>query len=165
MLKLATPLALLALWATPTAAQTGPADIKVNQVIVYGDDPCPPGTDDTIVVCARRSENDRFRVPESLRGVDPTNPENDAWANKAEQLQYVGRSGIQSCTPSGIGGATGCFAELVRQARAERAQGDGTDWANLVAAARAERVGRIDADSDEIEAQVRAEEAARQTPQ
>ena len=31
---------------------------KLNStMIVYGDDPCPPSTNDTIVVCARKPDN------------------------------------------------------------------------------------------------------------
>lgn len=153
--------------ALPLAAQAQPQGApapqkeRINQVIVYGNDPCPRGTeDDEIVICARKSENDRFRIPAPLRS-DPNAPANAAWGVKAEQLEYVGRSGIGSCSPSGVGGASGCFNQLVRQARAERAQGDGTNWVALVEAARAERVGRIDADSVEIEERVKAEEAAR----
>lgn len=153
---LTAPAALLAQAAPPAAS-----DPKINQVIVYGDDPCPRSTADEIVVCARRGEDDRFRIPEALRGVDPTNPANDAWANRAERLEYEGRSGIESCSPSGIGGSTGCFNQLIRQAYAERAVGDGTNWTMLVEEARNERTARIDADSDAIEAEVKAEEAAR----
>lgn len=157
--------AVFALLPAAAQAQTSTSsedNLKINQVIVYGDDPCPRGSADEIVVCARRSENDRYRIPEPLRGIDPNNPENQAWAARAEQLEYVGRSGIGSCSPSGIGGATGCFNDLIRQAYAERAQGDGTNWMALVEEARAERTGRIDADSEEIEARVKAEEAARE---
>ncbi len=49
-------------------------------MIVYGDDACPPSTDDTIVVCARKPEGERYRIPEVLRG-DPNDPKNQAWAS------------------------------------------------------------------------------------
>lgn len=134
---------------------------KINQIIVYGDDPCPASTGDDIVVCARKPDGDRYRIPEALRGVDPNNPVNDSWVNRAEQLEYVGKGGIGSCSPNGAGGATGCFNQLMRQARAERAMGDGTNWGALVEAARQERLGTIDARSEQIEEAVKAEEAAR----
>jgi hypothetical protein len=137
-----------------------PGNEKINQVIVYGDDPCPRGNGEEIVVCARKGEGERFRIPEPLRG-DPNAPKNAAWGVRAQQLEYAGRSGIGSCSPNGPGGMTGCFNQLVRQARAERAQGDGTNWVRLVEEAREDRMGRVDADSDEIEARVKAEEAAR----
>jgi hypothetical protein len=154
---------ILILAFTPAAAfaqpVADPADNeKINQVIVYGDQPCPKGAADEIVICERRA--DPYRIPKPLRS-NPNAPENAAWGARAESLEYVGRTGIGSCTPTGSGGASGCFNQLVRQARAERAQGDGTNWVALVEEAREARVGRIDADSDAIEARVKAEEAAK----
>ena len=162
-MRLLAPLALAAL-ALPFAVQaqtpaSGDSE-KINQVIVYGDDPCPRSSGDDIVVCARKSENERFRIPKPLRS-DPNAPENAAWGVKAEALEYVGRGGIGSCTPTGPGGVSGCFNQLVRQAKAERAQGDGTNWVQLVEAARNERLGKIDENTEEIEARIRAEEAAK----
>jgi len=161
---------LLALTAAPgiAAAQSGQniadpgANEKINQVIVYGDQPCPPSDDPELITICVRVE-DQFRIPERLRG-DPNDPQNQAWAARAESLEYVGKSGIGSCSPQGPGGASGCFAQLVRQARAEREQGDGTNWVALVEAARQERLGKIDAQSEEIEERVKAEEAAKAAP-
>lgn len=135
------------------------SDERINQLIVYGDDPCPRSTDDEIVVCARKEENERFRIPEPLRG-NPDAPESTSWVNKAEQLEYVGRSGIGSCSTAGANGASGCFAQLMRQAREERAGGDGTNWTALVEAAREQRLGQIDAESAQIEAELKAQEEA-----
>jgi hypothetical protein len=135
--------------AAPALAQAGPQDVKVNQLIVYGNDPCPQSTQDEITVCARRPENDRYRIPEQLRNV--TDPANNSWANKAMELQYVGRSGIGSCSPSGPGGATGCLQQLINQARAERAGSPDVDWNALIEEARQERLSRIDAQAEVIE--------------
>src|SRR5690349_2906636 len=103
-------LAALALSASPALAQDPePLDgSKVNQLIVYGDDPCPRSTDAEITVCARKPESDRFRIPENLRD-DPNAPVNEAWINRAESLEYVGRTGIGSCSTVGQGGMIGCF--------------------------------------------------------
>jgi hypothetical protein len=99
----------------PAAAQTGE---RVSRLVIYGNDPCPRSTDE-IVVCARRPESERYRIPEALReGSD--NPENESWAARAQSLEYVGRTGIQSCSTVGPGGFTGCWAEMMRQAREER---------------------------------------------
>jgi hypothetical protein len=136
-------------FAAPALAQAGPQDVKVNQLIVYGNDPCPQSTQDEITVCARRPENDRYRIPEQLRNV--TDPANNSWANKAMELQYVGRSGIGSCSPSGPGGATGCLQQLINQARAERAGSPDVDWNALIEEARQERLSRIDAQAEVIE--------------
>ncbi|MCF8709439.1 hypothetical protein [Rhizorhapis sp. SPR117] len=95
------------------------ASVKINQLIVYGDDPCPESTADQITVCARKGENERFRIPEALRS-ESNRPANTSWTTRAEALEYVGRSGTDSCSPVGAGGFTGCFSQLMREARAER---------------------------------------------
>ena len=95
------------------------ASVKINQLIVYGDDPCPESTADQITVCARKGEGERFRIPEALRD-DPRAPGRESWTNRAEALEYVGRSGTDSCSPVGAGGFTGCFRQLMLQARADR---------------------------------------------
>ena len=107
-----------ALIAGPAPAQDAvpPADAKISQVIVYGDDKCPDSSGDTIVVCARKPEGERFRIPEELRG-NPHEAPSQSWAAKATEIQYVGRSGIGSCSTVGPGGFFGCYNELVRKAR------------------------------------------------
>ena len=124
--------------------------MRVNQLIVYGNDPCPPSTDDEIIVCARKPENDRFRIPENLRG-DRNDPESRSWTDRAIELSYVGRTGIGSCTPAGPGGAIGCFNQLVDDFRAEREGRDSVNWNALIEQARQERLGRIDAEAEAVE--------------
>ena len=145
--------------AAPAAAQAPAAEPKVSAMIVYGDDACPPSTDDTIVVCARKPEGDRYRIPEILRG-DPNDPKNQAWASRATALEYAGRAGIGSCSTVGPGGASGCFNQIVRQARAERAGDPSVNWNALVEQARRERLDKIDAQAEAEEADARADEAA-----
>ena len=141
--------------AAPAAAQvqgppvTSEEDVRVNQLIVYGDDPCPPSRPDEITVCGRLPESDRYRIPAPLRNTD--RPENTSWAVRASELQYVGRTGIQSCSTVGPGGFTGCLSQLINQARAERQGADEIDWNALIEQARQERLGRIDAQSEAIE--------------
>ena len=148
--------ALIALSAPAFAQETAAAPAaegneRVNQLIVYGDDPCPQSTNDQINVCARKPEGERYRIPEALRG-NPNDPANQAWATKATELQYVGRSGIGSCSPVGASGMIGCYNDLVRQARAERAGRDEVNWNRLIEEARQERLGRIDAEAAAVEA-------------
>ena len=100
-------------------AQSGASGERVSQVIVYGNDPCPQGAGGEIIVCARRPEADRYRIPENLRGTDERG-ESESWAARAESMEYVGRTGIQSCSPVGPGGWTGCWEQMMRQARGER---------------------------------------------
>jgi hypothetical protein len=130
------------------AAPAGPDDVRVNQLIVYGTDPCPVSADE-ITVCARRPEADRYRIPEPLRDRD--GPASNSWANRALELQYVGRTGIQSCSTVGPGGTTGCLAQLISQARAERRGAADVDWNAMIEQARQERLGRIDEQSEAIE--------------
>ncbi len=140
--------------------QAGPEDTeKVKQVFVYGEDPCPPSEGDEIVVCARLPDNDRYRIPKELR-ADPLAPANQAWANRARSIETVGATGINSCSPAGAGGFTGCFAQLARQAREEREAmlGDAS-WADAVAREREKRLGNLDAESEEVEQRARADEA------
>lgn len=147
--------------AIPASAQTGPAEPRVKQVIVYGADPCPMGEGDEIVVCARQDEKERYRIPKELRREEIGSTRNEAWTSRVRSIEYVGASGAQSCSPTGAGGFTGCFSKLARQAKEERkAMGD-KSWGDLVAAERARRMGTIDKDSDEIEARVKAEEKAK----
>src|SRR3546814_6129356 len=61
-----------------------------------------------------------------LRG-DPLDPRNEAWANKVVALERVGRFGTDSCSPTGLGGFTGCTQALLAGARAERRAADKTD--------------------------------------
>ncbi|QGP79820.1 hypothetical protein [Sphingobium sp. CAP-1] len=141
------------------AASASDGSEKVNLVIVYGDDACPQSQGNDLVVCARKDEKERYRIPEPLRG-DPNQPSHQAWGERVRSMEYVGRTGTESCSPVGGGGATGCFAELARLAKAERQAADNASWKDLVEAERARRLSTIDADSDAIEARVKAEEKA-----
>lgn len=147
--------------ALPAAAQETVVDgEKVNQVFVYGDDKCAPSGADEIVVCKRLPEGDRYRVPQLFRGGDPLDPRNDAWANRVVSLERVGRFGTDSCSPTGLGGFTGCTQALVAGAKAEKKAADKTNWQAMIADERAKRIAGIDAASDEVEAAVVAEERA-----
>ncbi len=150
--------------AVPTMAQEAPArgPERINQVIVYGDDACPPPPDgsDDIVVCARLDEGERYRIPEALRG-NPNDPARESWTARVRSLERIGRTGTESCSAVGPGGFTGCFSQLIDQSYAERAQAAGTDWSVAVAEARRERMEGFDAASNEVEAQIARDEAAR----
>lgn len=145
----------------PQQAETAPAGTtgseRTNLVIVYGDDPCPQSAGSDIVVCARKGEEERYRIPEPLRG-DPNQPSNQAWGERVRSMEYVGRSGTESCSATGPGGFTGCFNQLARLAKAERQAADSASWKDLVEAERARRLSTIDEDSKAIEARVVAEE-------
>jgi hypothetical protein len=126
------------------------ADPRVNQVIVYGDDACPPSTDEEIVVCVRMRDEERYRIPPNLRD-NPNAPANQAWLNRAIELSYVGRTGTDSCSTVGGGGFTGCMSQLINQARAERRTAGDVNWTRMVEEARQEREARLRAATTEEE--------------
>jgi len=121
---LSAALALLAASAPldALAAAQGASGERIVRVTVYGRDRCPRGSGEEIIVCARRPESERYRIPEALR-EGSANPENESWAVRAEALEYVGRTGIQSCSTVGPGGFTGCWEQMMRAARKERRAG------------------------------------------
>lgn len=131
---------------------------KVNQIIVFGDDPCPQGSADEITVCARKDEAERYRIPAPLRGSE--SPQNDAWNNKVLAYETVGKAGIQSCSPVGAGGSLGCTQKLIDAAYAEKAQGSDVKFGQLIAEERARRLATIDAEAEAT--QKRVEEVERQ---
>lgn len=118
--------ALAAGLIAPVAGLAAPAagqQPQFRQVIVYGREACPraSGAED-IVICARKPETERYRIPKELRDQPSTDPASTSWASKAESLEYVGRTGIESCSTVGPGGFTGCLNQMIAAARAERRQ-------------------------------------------
>lgn len=137
-----------AFMAAPAAAQqpVDTGDDRYNMVVVYGDDACPVSDGDTIVVCARKAESERFRIPEALRYS--TDPANQSWAQRVEKLEMVGKFGTLSCTPVGAGGWTGCTQEMIDKAYADKAEGRDVRFSQIIADARAERLSTIDDDAE-----------------
>ena len=150
------PMLLSALVAVPAMAQDAP-EPKVNQLIVFGEDACPQSTDDTITVCARKDEGERFRIPELLR--EHASPQNEAWNNKVRAYETVSRTGTMSCSPVGAGGWTGCAGKLINDAYAEKNMDQGIKFGQMIADERAKRLSTIDADAAETQARVEAVEA------
>lgn len=144
------PLALLTGTAPAVAQSDGE---KINQLIVYGDDPCPQSSANEITVCARKGESERYRIPEVLRG-DPNNPKNEPWTDRVQAYETVGAQGIASCSPVGAGGATGCMAKLIDAAYKERREGSDTRFGQLIEAERAKRLSTIDAEAAATQARV-----------
>jgi hypothetical protein len=145
--------ALVATLASPAAAQ-GADEPKVNQLIIYGDDKCPPSTENEITVCARLDENVRYRIPEDLRQSD--SPDNVAWANRVKSFEAVGKFGPLSCTPVGAGGEFGCTEKMIEQAYAEKATTGSVRFNELIAKARQERLAKLDESSAATQARVEA---------
>ena len=156
--SLATIAAGLSLASAAPALAQEEGDVSVNQLIVYGDDPCPQSTADQITVCARKDEDERYRIPEPLR--NPASPQNEAWNNRVLAYETVGDQGTLSCSPAGAGGWTGCVSQMIDMAYAERQTDASVRFGELIAAARAERLSALD---DEAAAeQARVEEAERE---
>lgn len=153
----ATPALMAGLVAAPAAAQDAAGD-KVNMVIIYGNDECPASSDDVINVCARKAEGERYRIPDNLRASD--DPDNTAWAKRAESFEMVGASGAFSCSPTGAGGFTGCTQEMIKAAYGEKGEASGIRFAQLIAAARSERLSTIDEEAAETQARVEVLERA-----
>ena len=121
-IRLATLVA--ALVAAPAFAQGDDAPAaegtpgRESTVLVYGDDACPASTDNEVVVCARRPETERYRIPPSLRRS--RRPE-QSWASRVESLEEASRDARPgSCSVVGTYGQSGCTAALIRQWYAER---------------------------------------------
>ena len=114
-LTIATGALVLPMLAVPQPALAQ----RVNEIVVYGTDPCPRSTDDEVVVCARKPEAERYRIPEKLREGGSLQSR-QAWANRAIAFETYGRTGINSCSPVGPAGFTGCSQQLINQAFKER---------------------------------------------
>jgi hypothetical protein len=122
MSKLTITLAATAAAAAGTALLPAAAVAQqdsISEVIVYGSDPCPRSSNNEVVVCARKPEAERYRIPEKLRAGGPRQTR-DAWANKARALETVGSTGTFSCSPVGPSGYTGCLTQVINQAKRER---------------------------------------------
>jgi hypothetical protein len=157
LLSIAVASAAIALSPNPAAAQDEAGD-KVQVLDVYGDDPCPQSTADEIVVCRRMAEDERYRIPEPLRGSD--SPANESWSSRVKSFETVGDFGPLSCSPVGAGGELGCTAQMIAAAYEEKATGPGVRAAELIAQARTERLATIDAEA--AATQARVEELERQ---
>ena len=103
-----------------SAVEPAPLTDRTISIVVYGDDPCPKSTEDEIVVCARRPEEERYRIPKELRKA-PEEVTARAWGDRALALDEISRAGMpNSCSPVGSGGQTGCMETLMRQWHAAR---------------------------------------------
>lgn len=102
----------------PAMAQSAP---NIAEIIVYGNDPCPRSTEDQVVVCARRPEAERYRLPPNMR-PSGTPQQMQSWAVRSKSLETAGATGINSCSPVGPAGYTGCLEKVIKEARGERKQ-------------------------------------------
>ena len=105
---------------TPAAAQQeddvpeGLAQ-RTTTAVVYGKEACPKAEGDEIVICARRPEGDRYRIPKELRHKgDPLS--DNSWGSRNELLEDAARTNLPgSCSVVGTYGMTGCQRQFVDQ--------------------------------------------------
>ena len=109
--------------SVPALAQSSAA----GEIIVYGNDPCPRAADDEVLICVRRPETERYRIPPTLRVSGPPQVR-DSWVNKSKSLMTAGNTGPNSCSAVGPGGHTGCLAQEIDEnvAANKQAQEEGT---------------------------------------
>ena len=119
LMTLAAAVSALAFMAVPemAAAQQN----SIAEIIVYGNDPCPRSTNNEIYVCNRRPETERYRIPQNMR-QSGTLQEMQSWAVRSKNLETVGATGINSCSPVGPAGYTGCLQKVIKEARGQRKQ-------------------------------------------
>jgi len=130
-----------------------PSGERVNQLIVYGNDPCPKSEGSTITVCARKEEEERFRIPKPFRD-NPNAAANQAWTERVKAYETVGSFGTNSCSAVGAGGATGCLGKLIDRAYAEKKNGPDVQFGRMIEEEREKRLGTIDADAAAEQARV-----------
>jgi hypothetical protein len=110
-------MATLAALPTPVSAQRAE-----RVLVIFGNDQCPTNASgDEIIVCARRPETERYRIPKEVRPRTQS-PQSQSWAVRSQSAMSAGRTGTGSCSAVGSGGWTGCWAEQMRAAKAEAKQ-------------------------------------------
>lgn len=122
MKKLAASFAAAVAFGGGLAILSAPASAQgqgIMEVVVYGSDPCPRSSESDIVVCHRRPEADRYRIPEPYRSGGARQPR-QAWVNQARSLEMVSDTGAYSCSAVGPAGYTGCLNELIKRSTGER---------------------------------------------
>lgn len=114
--------------AAPAFAQSSlkpPASTDGTQprqkfVTVFGKDACPTSKDpDEIVVCTRKPDEERYRIPPGVRN-DIGKPGDRSRKGLVGAAAGGAGGSIGSCTPIGPGGGTGCQQQIQDRYRAEK---------------------------------------------
>ncbi len=119
-------LALTLATAAPVLAEDSGNEQSVTQkadgtvvitLLVYGEDDCPKASGDEIVVCARRPEAERYRIPPKLREkADDYSGDRGSWTTHVSALDDASRTTRpNSCSAVGTFGQTGCLAAALHQ--------------------------------------------------
>lgn len=100
--------------ATPIRTSAPEAPIN-GVVILYGNQKCPTNSDgEEVVVCARRSAAEQFRVPKELR-AGTVKPEYESFANKGQAALDAAQVGAGTCEGGGVVGPNGSAGCSVRE--------------------------------------------------
>ena len=115
-IPVAAMIALSQIPAAPAQAASRGAPQKSTIVTVFGEDGCPQSTDpNEVVVCARRPENERYRIPKELRKKEER-PSEVSWASRVGDLENENRMmRPNSCSVVGSYGQTGCFQQMMSE--------------------------------------------------
>ena len=93
-----TGVALMALAAAPAPAAAQDGTYRTRTVVIFGNDECPKATNpDEIVICARRPEEERYRIPKEIREADKA-----AATRRADDVA-ASRAALASGRPSATG--------------------------------------------------------------
>lgn len=92
---------------------------RESTLVVYGDDACPqPAHENEAIVCARRPESERYRVPRRIRERQQTDT---SWGSRVEGIEEASAPmRPNSCSVVGSFGQSGCTQAMIRQWYAER---------------------------------------------
>ena len=113
-------LAAAALLLIPAAGDAATPPQRTATSVVYGNDPCPRGEGDEVVVCARRPEGERYRIPKELRHEHEALSER-SWGSRNEALEEANRATMPGgCSTIGTYGQSGCYQQMIRQWFASR---------------------------------------------
>ena len=95
---------------------------RISFLVTFGEDKCPEGVGDEIVVCAPAPESDRYRIPKDFRKDEvETVPGGNSWTSAVESLDAYSRAILpNSCSVNGSNGFTGCTRAALEQWHAER---------------------------------------------
>ena len=100
------------------AQQASPASEveDLARLRILPEDECRAGAADAeIVVCARRRNDERYRLPIRPEGFDPHGTTQSV-SRERHSLYEMGEAGIGSCSTVGPGGWTGCMLQTFRVA-------------------------------------------------
>ena len=91
-------------------------------VTVFGSDACPASSNDEIIVCSRRPDEERYRIPPTVRAGVGSRPGNSGKSRQALLANGSGGAGggIGSCSAVGPGGGTGCNQAMQDRYREEK---------------------------------------------